>query len=486
MTGLPLLSVLLALPLATAALLWLLPARLCRQLVAAGMGLSLVLATLILFSFVPAGPRFQFLERTAWIAGLNVDYLVGVDGLSVLFLPATALLFLGSLAASWHAVQDARRLHYSLLLLLQTATLGIFCALDTVLFFVFWEMSLLPLYFLLGRWGATADSGRVAARYFLIMLAGGIPLLVAFIILAASQPVPTFDLMLLLDARLPRSTQLQVFLLCLLGFGLKVPLVPLHTWLPQFSLAAPGSLTALLVGLKLGAFGIIRFAVPLAPQIAQDLHWLLAGLGTLALLYGAVGMLAQSNLRVGLAYASICHVGLAMLGLAAFTAQGAQGAISLLLSFSVATGGAFLLLEFLRQRTGSTDIHALGGAAKTMPLLASGFLICGLAGVGMPGTSSFPGEFLLVIAALHSHTGAGLAALFALSIAAAGFLSLYRKAFFGPVTRDAVAQARDLRPREWLVLVALIGMIAGIGIYPGPWIEVVRPAAEAWAAGLGR
>lgn len=486
MTGLPLLSLLIVLPLATAALLWLLPARLCRHLVAGGMLATLLLATYLLFGFAPSGERFQFLERARWISGLHVHYLLAVDGLAVLFLPATALLFLGSLAASWHAVQEARRLHYSLLLLLQSATLGIFCALDTVLFFVFWEISLLPLYFLLGRWGATADSGRVAARYFLLMLAGGIPLLLAFIMLATSQPVPTFDLTVLLESHLPHSTQTAVFLLLLLGFALKVPLVPLHTWLPQFSLAAPGSLTALLVGLKLGAFGIIRFAVPLAPQAAQEMHWLLAGLGTLTLLYGAVGTLAQSNLRVGLAYVSICHVGLAILGLASFTAQGAQGAISLLLSFSVATGGAFLLLEFLRQRAGSTDIHALGGAAKSMPLLASGFLICGLAGVGMPGTSSFPGEFMLIIAALHSHTGAGLAALFALSIAAGGFLSLYRKAFFGPVRHPAVAQARDLRPREWLVLVALIGMIAGIGIYPGPWIEVVQPAAEAWAAGLGR
>ncbi|MGE5470124.1 MAG: complex I subunit 4 family protein [Bacteroidota bacterium] len=482
--NLPLLSLVIFLPLATAALLWLLPERLTRPAVALGMLLTLLLASLALFSFAPVGGRFQMIERASWIAGLNVQYLIGVDGLSVLFLPATALLFLGSLVAGWQVVANGRRLHYSLLLLLQSTTLGIFCALDTVLFFVFWEVTLVPLYFLLGRWGATADSGRVAARYFLIMLAGGIPLLLAFVALAASQPAPTFDLMALLAAPPPAATQTLVFLLCLLGFGVKVPLVPLHTWLPQFSLAAPGSLTALLVGLKLGAFGLIRFAVPLAPQAALDMHWLLAGLGTLALLYGAVGMLAQSNLRVGLAYASICHVGLAVLGLSAFTAQAVQGAVSLLLSFSVASGGAFLLLEFLRQRTGSSDIHALGGVAKTMPLLATGFMICGLAGVGMPGTSSFPGEFLLIVAALHSHAGAGLAALFALSIAAAGFLSLYRRAFFGPPTRPAVAQAEDLRPREWAVLIVLILVIVLIGIYPGPWIEVLRPAAEAWTAGL--
>lgn len=483
---LPLLSLLIFQPLLAAALLWLLPARRARQMAASSMLVSLALGVAALVAYDPAGVRFQLIESVAWIASLNVHYRVGVDGLSILFLPATALLFLGSLVACWTAVSDAPRFHYSLLLLLQAATFGIFCALDTVMFFVFWEATLLPLYFLLGRWGVTAGAAAVATRYFLIMLAGGISLLLAFVMLAASQAAPTFDLTVLLAVPLSRGTQTAVFLLCLVGFGVKVPLVPLHTWLPQFALAAPGSLTALLVGLKLGAFGLIRFAVPLAPEAALDLHWLLAGLGTVAILYGAVGMLAQTNMRVSLAYASICHVGLAVLGLASYTAQGAQGAVSLLLSFSVATGGAFLLLEFLRQRTGSTDVNALGGAAKTMPLLATGFLICGLAGVGMPGTSSFPGEFMLIIAALQSHTGAGMAALFGLSIAAAGFLALYRKAFFGPVDRVEVAQASDLRPREWAVLVALIVMIICIGIYPGPWIEIVRPAAEAWAAGLNR
>lgn len=483
---LPLLSLLVFTPLLGAVLLWLLPARAARQVAALAMLACLLLATAALLAYDPAGERFQLLERQPWIASLNVHYLLGVDGLSVLFLPACALLFLGSLVACWNVVQEAPRQHYSYLLLLQTATLGIFCALDTLLFFFFWELTLLPLYFLIGRWGATAGAPAAASRYFLIMLAGGIPLLIAFVVVATSQPVLSFDLPALLAAPLPESAQLLVFLLCLLGFGVKVPLVPLHTWLPQLALAAPGSLTALLVGLKIGGYGLIRFAIPLAPEAAQDLHWLLAGFGTVTLIYGAVGILGQSNLRVGLAYASICHVGLAVLGLAALSAQGVQGAVSLLLSFTVATGGGFLLLEFLRQRTGSTDVNALGGVAKTMPLLASGFLICGLAGVGMPGTSSFPGEFLLILAALQSHTGAGMAALFGLAIAAGAFLALYRKAFFGPVTRREVAEAEDLRPRELLVLLALIAMIVGIGVYPGPWIDLLRPAAEAWAAGLGR
>lgn len=481
-----LLSLLVFLPLLGAVLIWLLPERAARGLTMLVMLATLAAASAVLVAFDPGGARFQLLERELWVASLNVHYQLGVDGLSVLFLPATALLFLGSLVACWNAVHDAPRLHYCLLLLLQCATLGIFCALDTLLFFFFWELTLPPSYFLLARWGVTAGSPRVAARYFMIMLAGGVPLLLAFVMLAASQSVPTFDLLALLAVPLPYSMQMVFFLLCLIGFGVKVPLVPLHIWLPRFALAAPGSLTALLVGLKVGAYGLVRLAIPLAPAAAQDMYWLLAGLGTLTLIYGAVGILAQTNLRVGLAYASICHVGLAVLGLATFTAQGVQGAVSLLLSFSVATGGAFMLLEFLRQRTGSTDINSLGGAALTMPLLASGVLICGLAGVGMPGTSSFPGEFMVILAALESHAGTGMAALFGLAIAAAGFLSLYRKAFLGRATRREVLEAEDLRPREWAVLVILITLVVTIGLYPGPWLEIVRPAAEAWAAGVVR
>lgn len=480
------LTCLVFMPALGAILMPFLPPNRARWLAAGALLATLGLAVLALVAYDPAGARFQLQERAIWIASLNIHYHLGVDGLAVLFLPATALLFLGSLVASWNAANRAPRGYYMQLLMLASATLGIFCALDTALFFVFWEATLLPLYFLLGRWGVVPERGAVATRYVLLMLTGGVPLLLAFTILAASQPVPLFDLPALLALSMPRGVQLAVFLLCLIGFGIKVPLVPIHTWLPQFALAAPGSLTALLVGLKIGAFGLIRFAIPLAPDVAVELHWLLAALGTLAILYGAVGMLAQSNLRVALAYGSIAHVGLAVLGLASFSAQGVQGAISLLLSFSVASGGAFLLLEFLRQRVGSTDIHALGGAARSMPLLATGLMICGLAGVGMPGTSSFPGEFMLIIAALERHTGAGMAALFGLAIAAGAFLALYRQAFFGPVRHDAVAQASDVRPREWAVLVALIAMVVIIGIHPGPWIELIRPSAEAWAASLAR
>lgn len=479
--SLPLLSCVVLLPALGIALLWLLPACRARAVALLALGSALLPALWVVYRFVPDGEPFQWVERVAWLPGLGVHWLLAVDGLSVLFLPATLLLFIGMAVVA--APAAAPRAYFSWLLLLASATLGIFCALDLILFFVFWELSVLPVAFLLGHWGATADAPRVAARYVLLMLAGGIPLLLAFLMLGSHGG---FDATLLLQAPAPVSGQWLVFGLMLLAFGLKVPLVPVHSWLPQLALAAPGGLLAIVLGLKVGAYGLLRFALPLAPQAAVELHWLLAGLGTVTLLYGAVGILSHSNLRVGLAYASICHVGLAVLGLATLSAQGVQGAVSLLLSFTAATGGALLLLEYLRQRSGSNDIHALGGVAGGMPRLAAGVLICGLAGVGMPGTSSFPGELLLILAILDRYTGAGMAALFGLAIAAGGFLALYRRAFFGAQRQSTGDRARDLQGWELLLLAVLIAIIVGIGLYPAPWIDAVRPAAEAWAAGMGR
>ncbi|WP_371323364.1 NADH-quinone oxidoreductase subunit M [Dechloromonas sp. ZY10] len=480
------LSWLIGLPLAGIVLLQWFPERWLRAAQAGILLAVLAQALAVAARFVPQGERFQLLERHLWLPGLDAHYQVAVDGLSVLFLPATALLFLAALVVDWNAVRVGRRLYYSLQLALLGATLGLFSAVDTLLFFVFWEATLVPLYFLLARFGLGSRAPQVAARYCLLMLAGGAALLLAFLLLAGQRPEQGFDLLAWLAAPPEVPTQWGVFLLCLFAFGLKLPLVPLHTWLPQVALAAPGSQLALLLGLKLGAYGLLRFALPLAPEVAAQLHWLLAGLGTVALLYGAVAMLAQSNLRVALAYASISHAGLVVLGLAGLSAQGVQGAVATLLSFVLTSGGVCLLLECLRQRCGSNDLQALGGAAESMPLLAAGILFCALAGAGLPGTGGFPGELLLLLSALESHTGAGMAALFGLSIALAGWLQIYRKAFWGAPERAAMVQAEDLRRRERGLLLLWIALLLVTGLYPAPWLELLAPAAEAWAASWPR
>lgn len=496
MAELPLLSALLLSYPVGALLVWLVPRAVSPRILALAVnGVGVTLSVLTVIAFDTALPGFQLRESAAWIPSLNIHYAVGVDGLSVLFLPATALLFLGVTLASWNGARHLPRLYFSLLLLHAGATVGVFCALDTMLFFFFWESSLIPIYFLVSLWGVGPHRGYAAAKYTLIMFGGGVPLLFGFLILAFNHATHSaaglpgglsFDLPVLLTTPISPRVEMTVFLLLLLGFAVKTPVFPLHTWLPLLAMEGPVAVVALLAGLKLGAYGLIRFAVPLAPDAAQSLHWLLAGLGVIGLVYGAVTALAQTNLRTMLAYAGLSHVGLVLLGIAAFNLQGIQGAVIQLLNFTVVAGGAFLLTAFLRRRLGSTDIANMGGAARAMPLLASFFLFFGLAGMGMPGTSGFPAELLILLATLKTHAGAGLAALFAMVLSAAYFLDLYRRAFFGPVTSPAVAQALDLRPREVVLMLVFAALILGFGLFPGALLQLIEPSAQAWAAGLGK
>lgn len=488
---LSLLSLLLLIYPIGAGLIWLVPRPDHARAVALATAIAgLLVSLMVLAAFDPADSGFQMMERMAWIPSLKVGYLVGVDGISVLFLPFTALLFVGVVVASWNSVRQLHQLYYSLVLLQASATLGIFCALDVVLFFLFWELSLVPFYFLVSLWGLGPNRRYAATKYTLVMLAGGVPLLFGFLTAIFGQAdltglAPAFDLPTLLNSHLSHDTQLLVFVLLFLGFAVKVPVFPLHSWLPLLAMEGPVAVVALLTGLKLGAYGLIRFAVPLAPSAAQELHWLLAGLGVVGVLYGALLALAQTNLRAMLAYSSLSHVGLVLLGIAAFNLQGLQGAVLQLLNFTVAAGGIFLMAGFLQHRIGSTDVVSLGGAAKSMPLLASFFLLLGLAGMGVPATSGFPAELMIFVAALQTHTGAGLAALFGMVLTAGYFLVIYRRAFLGPIDNPAIATASDLRPRELALVVVFAALVLTIGFFPALVLDLIRPAAAVWLARLG-
>jgi len=495
MDSFPLLSLLLlTLPIG-AAVIWLAPSPQWARwvaLIAALVDLAVALVAVVRFDETQAG--FQLVEQLAWIPSLNIQYLLGVDGISVLFVPLTVLLFLGVMVASWNSVRKLPRLYYTLLLLQESATLGIFCSLDTILFFLFWEFSLIPLYFLVSLWGVGPNRRYASIKYTLVMLSGGVLLLFAFVVLAFNHTVATgaavpaglaFDLPTLLNTPLSSEIGMLVFVLLFLGFAVKMPLFPLHTWLPVMALEGPIAVTSLLVGLKLGVYGLIRFAIPLAPEAAQQLHWLLAGFGVIGVLYGAVAALAQTNLRRMLAYSSLSHVGLVVLGVASFNLQGLQGAVMQLLNFVVIAGGMFLLTGFLQQRVGSSDVVNLGGAARSMPLLAGLFLVLGMASMGVPGTSGFPAELLLILSALDTHTGAGLAALFGMVVSAGYFLTLYRRAFHGPASYSVIAQAEDLRPRELWYTLVLVVLVIAVGLYPAPVLDLMRATGVAWVGRLG-
>lgn len=486
------LSLLIILPLIGSAMIVLLPKSSTRMMALSTNILLLLVSLLMLSQFDTHNSQFQFVEKLAWIPTLNIHYYLGVDGISILFLPLTALLFCGVIIGSWTSVQTMTKLHYVLLLLLESATLGIFCALDTMLFFLFWEMTLIPIYFLVSLWGIGPNRRYAAVKYTLFMLTGGVPLLLAFVVLALASSntessIFVFDYVALLNNPLPAEAQTAVFFLLFLGFATKAPLFPFHTWLPTIAMEGPVSIAAIMTGLKLGAYGMIRFVVPLTPDASLEFHWLIAGLGVTGILYGAILALNQTNLRRMLAYSSISHVGLVVLGIASFNIQGIQGALFQLLNFSIVSGGLFLMTGFLHHRLGTTDSLSLQGVAHDMPLLAAFFFLFGLAAMGVPGTNGFIAEHLILLSSLQTHTGAGLAALAGIVLGAGYFLTIYRNTFLGMAQTQSgmTLGSLDLRPRELGIILLLSLLILYTGLFPSSILEITRGASEAWVARLG-
>jgi len=488
----PILSLMVLVPLAGALIIgFCANIRLAKAIALTTASLVMLASVWLVYVFNPGDGGLQLLERQVWIPGLHVEYLLGVDGISVLFLPLTALLTLMSIAASWHSAHS--RLYFALLLVLEAASLGVFSALDLVLFFVFWQLTLPPLFFLIGLWGLDPLRHNAASKYLLVSICGGLPLLLAFIILAvnhatqinANLPVDlSFSFPVLLETQLPDNLQGIVFILLLVGFAAKAPLVPFHTWLPQAAMAGPAPVMALLISLKLGTYGILRYAMALAPAAAVEYDWVLGIIGAITLIYGALLTLQQSNLRRLLAFASISHVGLVIIGIASLNMQGIQGALLQLLNFTLVAGVLMLLAGFVQQRLGSTDLHHLGGLAKAMPKLTGFYFLFVLAGLGMPGTSVFPADLLLVLGALQAHPSLGITALAGAVLSAACLLAFSRRAFLGEATKTAAGQAQDLRPHELALLVAALLLVLLGGLFPNSLLGINQKAAEVWLTRL--
>ena len=452
-------------------------------------GFELLLTLFALLFFDSANADFQLVEQYAWISSLNIEYLVGVDGISILFLPLTALLTIVAMLACWNSTQFNPRFHFALLLALEGVTIGVFCALDMMLFFLFWELTLPPFLFLIGLWGIGSQRRSAAMKYTLFMLFGGVPLLLAIIILAAnhafqiggSMPYDlSFSLPVLLETPLHEDLQTVVFMLLLFGFAVKAPLVPFHTWLPATAMEGPTHIVALLMGLKLGLYGILRFAMPLAPTATVEFIWMLSILGAITLIYGALIALQQTNLRRLLAYASISHVGLVMIGIASLNMQGVQGAVFQMLNFTLIASALILIAGFIQHRLGSTDVIHLGGLAKVMPKLTCLYFLFVLASIGIPGTSGFPAEFLMIVGALSANTGLGIAALAGAILGAAYMLSYTRRAFLGPIKHNDVSQARDLKKRELRLLSVPAFLVLVFGFFPDMILSVNEAASQAW------
>ncbi len=489
LANLPLLSVLIFFPLLGAIVVGCVKTKEYARAIALGFAIGeLLLALLVCSAFNPEVSDFQLVEQHSWIGSLGVEYLLGIDGISVLFLPMTALVTVMAIVAAWNSVQHMEAFHYGLLLALSGITMGVFTALDMVLFFLFWELTLPPIFFLISLWGVGPQRRMAAIKYTLFMLFGGAALLVAIVLLALTTPLPqnetagglVFSLPVLLEKTVPDDLQGIVFLLLMLAFTVKTPLIPFHTWMPTATMEGSPQMAAILTGLKLGAYGIIRFAMPLAPSAAVEYSWVLGVLGAITLIYGALVALYQTNLRRLLAYASVSHVGLVVVGIASLNMQGIQGALFQLLNFTLVASSLMLIAGFIQHRLGSTEAVHLGGLAKVMPKLTCFFYLFALASIGIPGTSGFPAEFLLIISGLTSHPSLGIAALAAAVLSAAYMLGFTRKALLGPIVHQSVRQCQDLRPREVLMLGIPAVLVLVLGFCPNLVLQSQTKTVDSW------
>jgi len=463
-----------------------------KKTVLAFAGLELVLTLAVLARFHANQDGFQMQESYPWIPSLNSQIELGIDGLSVLFLPMTGLLTLLAVLSAWNCPGNRGQL--ALLLVLEALTVGMYSALDMLLFYAFWQMSLPAIFFLIGLGGASPTKRSSASKCFLFMTAGGAPLLMATVLLAINHATQhltklfpdqlSFSLPQLLETPLSDSLQSWVFLLLLAAFIIKAPLVPLHTWLPATAMDAPVAASALLIGLNLGGYGIIRFAMPLAPSAAVEYHWVVGMLGAVSLTYAALVALQQSNLRRVLAFANISQTGLAVIGLASLNMQGIQGALLQLLNISLTGGSLILIAGMIRERLGSTERCHLGGLANIMPRLSGCYLLFACASIGLPLSSGFPAELLLILGSLTGHPSLGVIALAGVVLAAAYTVTAYHQAFLGPSRHPALPQLPDLRPREWAVLAVPGLLVLLFGLWPNLVLGINKTSAETWMARL--
>jgi NADH-quinone oxidoreductase subunit M len=463
--------------------------------VANGVGLLGFLVSLPLwFWFDRSGDGFQFLEKASWIPGIGVQYFFGVDGISVLLILLTTLLGFIAILSSWTAITDRVRPYYVFLLLLQTGMLGVFCSLDMFLFYVFWEVMLVPMYFLIGIWGG--DRRLYAAiKFFLYTLVGSVVMLLGILALyfrsktseallainPAIAQTGTFDLTQWMQMGVPPGLQFWVFLAFFLGFAIKVPMFPFHTWLPDAHVEAPTAGSVILAGvlLKMGTYGFVRFSLPLLPDATLKAVWWMVTLAIISILYAALVTLVQKDMKRLIAYSSVSHLGFCMLGMFALNPLGIEGSVLQMINHGLSTGGLFLIVGLIYERRHTKEIAKFGGLAHVMPIYATLTLIVFLASLGLPLLNGFIGEFLILQGAYSANKLWAYLAVWGIVLGAAYLLWLYQRVFWGKVTHEENRHLPDLSLREQATLVPLIVLCFWIGIYPKPFLDFLhKPAAK--------
>jgi NADH-quinone oxidoreductase subunit M len=489
-----LLSTVTFLPLATAIGLLFVPRapELAWKGVALASTTVTFLLSLVLFGrFDPTQPSFQFVERSAWLPDLGVHYFVGIDGISLLLYVLTTFLMPIVLLASWNDIGRSVRSYVFFMLFLETGMLGAFVSLNLFLFYVFWEVMLIPMYFIIGIWGGPRRV-YAAVKFFLFTMVGSLLMLVAIVVLYQLHyeqfGVYTFDLVravgggtaALLDTHVPLwgeapwwKTQIVLFAAFALAFGIKVPMVPFHTWLPDAHVEAPTAGSVILAGvlLKMGTYGFVRFALPLFPVAAAEAAPVIFALALVGVLYGALVAMVQSDVKKLVAYSSVAHLGFVMLGLFALNLEGIEGSVLQMVNHGLSTSALFLLVGMLYERRHTREIADFGGVAKPMPVYAAMFGMVAMSSIGLPMLNGFVGEFLILLGTWEASPGVAVAACFGVVLAAVYLLWMYRRVMFGPVDKPENRSLIDLGRREKAVMLAVLIPIFWIGIYPQPFLR---------------
>ncbi len=469
--GFPILSLLTWLPLAGG--LFIMTVRGDEAVVASNARYAALWTSLIVFAislvlwvkFDVSDPGFQFKESLSWLPEFGVGYRMGVDGVSVLFVLLSTALTPICILASWDSITTRVREYMLAFLVLETMMVGMFSAQDFIVFYMFFEGVLIPMFLIIGVWGGPR---RVYAsfKFFLYTLAGSILMLLA--LLAIWYHAGTTDLAVLMQTPFPVRMQFWLFLAFFASFAVKVPMWPVHTWLPDAHVEAPTAGSVILAGvlLKMGAYGFLRFSLPMLPQASQQFAPMMFTLGVVAVIYTSLVALAQTDMKKLIAYSSVAHMGVVVIGIFTFNAQGLQGALFQMLSHGIVSAALFLCVGVIYDRIHTRDIARYGGLATRMPAYALVFMVFTMASVGLPGTSGFVGEFLVLVGAYKVSLYLAYLGSMGMILGAAYMLYLYRRVIFGVITRDDLRGILDLSPREVAIFAPLIGLVLWMGIYP--------------------
>jgi NADH-quinone oxidoreductase subunit M len=477
--GFPLLSLILFTPLVGAILLLFMNRRNAngiRWIANIVTAIGFLVSVPLWFWYNAQNPEYQFVERLPWIPSIGADYFLGVDGFSVLLILLTTLMGFIACLSSWDAITERVKEYYVFLLVLQTGMLGAFMALDFLLFFLFWEVMLVPMYFLIGIWGS-ANRLYSAIKFFLYTLAGSVVMLLGILAVYfayyTATGVYTFDITRYQAHSFPVNLQWWVFLAFFLGFAIKVPMFPFHTWLPDAHTDAPtaGSVILAAVLLKMGTYGFIRFSLPILPDATRAFVPMMVTLSIIGIIYGALVAMAQRDWKRLVAYSSVSHMAMVMLGMFALNPVGITGSIVQQLNHGISTGALFLLVGIVYERRHTREISEYGGLSKVMPVYAAIFLVMTMSSIGLPALNGFIGELLILQGVFAvSLTWAAVAGA-GIVLGAAYMLWLYQRTMFGKIENPKNEQLPDLNWREFATFAPLIALAFWIGLYPAPFIR---------------